>query len=325
MTLYVVDISNHKPNFDVGRAVAEGYSAVIAKASEGADYADPTFLGFMAAARAAGVPFAGYVYQRADSTPAQHVQVLRELGVPTDCPMIVDVEANSGTVGLTRALVAELRAAGYRVPLVYLPRWYWQSIGSPDLTGLPPLWSSSYPGSVQRAGAAMYADAGGTGGSGWAGYGGNTVRLWQFSSTATVANYNAIDVSAFEGDEAELRALLGGQGEDDFLMALEQWQQERIFDRILSMSQGVEGQNFNGAQFDAEQRQRDRIEGYLVKLTADLTDAEATLLGAIKSIPTNQPPQDLAVLAAAYAATLPAGVTLEQLADALKSSTNPTT
>lgn len=45
----------------------------------------------------------------------------------------------------------------------------------------------------------------------------------------------------------------GGTGGDDFLMGLEQWKQDRIFDRILSMSQGVAGQNFNGPQFEAEQ------------------------------------------------------------------------
>jgi hypothetical protein len=43
---------------------------------------------------------------------------------------------------------------------------------------------------------------------------------------------------------------------DDFLMGLQQWQQERMFDRILKMSAGVRGENFDGAQFEHENGQR---------------------------------------------------------------------
>lgn len=52
----------------------------------------------------------------------------------------------------------------------------------------------------------------------------------------------------------------GGAGipaDGGFLMALEAWQQERMFDRLLALSQGVDGQNFNGRQFDHEEIRRD--------------------------------------------------------------------
>jgi len=44
-----------------------------------------------------------------------------------------------------------------------------------------------------------------------------------------------------------------------FLMALEQWKQDRIFERILSMSEGVAGQSPAGDQFLNEQAQRDAV------------------------------------------------------------------
>ncbi|GAA0638341.1 hypothetical protein GCM10010174_70250 [Kutzneria viridogrisea] len=243
MTVFVADISNHKPGFDIADAVSEGYSAIFAKASEGATYADPTFLGFMAAARAAGVLFAGFVYQRAESSAADHVAVLRRMGVPTDCPIIVDVEANSGSVGLTRGIVAELRAAGYQVPLVYLPRWYWQQIGSPDLSGLPPLWASAYPGTAGQYGAEKYGQAGGDNSPNWIGYGGNTVALWQFTDNATVANYQrAIDVSAFRGSAAELAELLHSNTEGtDLMSALSDQQQASLADMADQYLPGEEG------------------------------------------------------------------------------------
>lgn len=54
----------------------------------------------------------------------------------------------------------------------------------------------------------------------------------------------------------------------DFLMALPDWQQQRIYDRILSMSAGVAGQNFDGDQFTYEQ-------GKLAATQAQLTTLQA--------------------------------------------------
>ncbi|AHH94712.1 glycoside hydrolase domain-containing protein [Kutzneria albida] len=55
--------------------------------------------------------------------------------------------------------------------------------------------------------------------------------------------------------------------EGDFLMALEPWKQERIFDRILSMSQGVDGQDFDGAQFAREESERRALADAVAKLS----------------------------------------------------------
>jgi hypothetical protein len=101
-----------------------------------------------------------------------------------------------------------------------------------------------------------------------------------------------VDLDAFEGD--------------DFLMGLEPWQQERMYDRIMSMSAGVPGENFNGRQFEHhEQRltnidqKLDVIGGVLTRLAMrdgglDLTDEETAMLASRLGSPTSSDLSDLA-------------------------------
>ncbi|HEX6341809.1 hypothetical protein [Umezawaea sp.] len=101
-----------------------------------------------------------------------------------------------------------------------------------------------------------------------------------------------VDLDAFEGD--------------DFLMGLEPWQQERMYDRIMSMSAGVPGESFNGRQFEHhEQRlttidhKLDVIGGVLTRLAMrdgglDLTDEETAMLASRLGSPTTSDLGDLA-------------------------------
>lgn len=177
------------------------------KAGEGSTFVDEDFASNLAEARAAGQLVGAYWYQRASASAAAHVAKIRQV-VPLDVPVILDVEANSGGVALTREIIRQLNAVGYRTPLLYIPRWYWQQIGSPSLAGLPPLWSSRYPDMVVGTLADEWADVPA---SYWTGYGGLAVALLQFTSSARIAGYQPLDASAFRGTRAELAALLGGQ------------------------------------------------------------------------------------------------------------------
>ena len=98
------------------------------------------------------------------------------------------------------------------MPLLYIPRWYWQQIGSPSLAGLPPLWSSRYPDNVVGTLADEWADVPA---HFWNGYGGLDVLLLQFTSSARIAGYQPLDASAFRGTRAQLAARMGGQTEED--------------------------------------------------------------------------------------------------------------
>ena len=206
MTLFGIDVSHHQGAFDVERAAREGIDFFIFKATEGSSFVDPRFAENVAKARRTGKPFAAYHYQRAGISAAAQVAHIRRV-VPKDVPVILDVEANSGHVSLTRDIIARLRKVGYRSPLLYLPRWYWQQIGSPSLAGLPPLWSSRYPDNRVGDIRDEYADVPA---HYWNGYGGLPVAVLQFTSSARVAGRAPIDGNAYRGTLAELRALLGG-------------------------------------------------------------------------------------------------------------------
>lgn len=211
---FVIDISHHQDKrLDLAQTRRDGCELCLMKAGEGSTFVDEDFASNLAEARAAGQLVGAYWYQRASASAAAHVAKIRQV-VPVDVPVIMDVEANSGGVALTREIIRQLNAVGYRTPLLYIPRWYWQQIGSPSLVGLPPLWSSRYPDMLVGTLADEWADVPA---SYWNGYGGLDVALLQFTSSARIAGYQPLDASAFRGTRAELAALLNQ--EDDMLEA----------------------------------------------------------------------------------------------------------
>lgn len=202
--IFGVDISSFQSGLDLSQVRREGFDFAIMKATEGATYVNPAFASQLGAARAAGLIVAAYHYVTNDPVAAQVANVSGH--VPAGLPVIPDAEKGAGTIGNIRAVVDGLRAAGHVVPLLYLPQWYWDSIGSPSLAGLPPLWSSKYPSTNPAPASTLYQRVPG---SYWAGYGGLPVMLLQFADSAQVAGQQ-VDASAFGGSPDELAALLGG-------------------------------------------------------------------------------------------------------------------
>lgn len=206
MTTYGYDISRYQGHFDHARALSEGFDFAILKATEGATYRDPLFTTNLANARAAGLLTAAYHYQRQGTAVADRIRNIAGI-VPRDCPVIIDIEEGGGHTEQTRETIAALHQAGYASPLLYLPRWYWQQIGSPNLSGLPPLWSSRYPDTQGGAASVIYQRVPD---SYWSGYGGASVAVLQFTSSATVAGATPVDCNAYGGTRDQLAALLGG-------------------------------------------------------------------------------------------------------------------
>src|SRR5688500_729047 len=99
----------------------------------------------------------------------------------------------------------ELRERGYSVPLVYLPRWYWNKIGNPDLSGYPPLWASCHPDYVARPRGDGIAKVPA---SAWNRLDGVPVVIMQFTSSPFDQNY-------YPGSKEGLAILLGGKEEED--------------------------------------------------------------------------------------------------------------
>ncbi len=206
-----IDISHHQGAFDLGRAAREGIAFAILKATEGNGFVDARFAENLANARNSGMLVAAYHYQRASASAAAQVAHIERV-VPKNVPVIPDVEADGGGVGLVWDMVGRLRAVGYRVPLLYLPRWYWQQLGSPSLAGLPPLWSSRYPDNLPGTIPDEYVDVPP---HYWDGYGGLPVAVLQFTSSASVAGRQPIDANAYRGTRAQFAALLNGSSDEE--------------------------------------------------------------------------------------------------------------
>lgn len=263
MSIEGVDVSNHQATFDFS-----GWQFAIVKASEGNGFRDFRFWQHINAARAAGLLVAAYHYQR-DVSAFSQFDLIRSI-VPTSIPVILDVEDGSGSLSITRELIRLLREAGYRSPLLYLPRWHWNNIGRPSLAGLPPLWGSDYRGAS--------AD--------WSDYGGLPVVLRQYTSTPFDKNW-------FAGTREEFAALLGEEGDD--VSAEDVWRYQlglvqpdgtevqRQAGDILRYTELANAIN-RGIANEARDIAR-RVEVKLNALASELTDDEADILAAIRALP----------------------------------------
>ncbi len=209
-TYFGIDIASYQAGLDMAAVKAEGFAYVLAKATEGDSYVNPFYREQRDGARAAGLLFGAYHYVREGSSAAAQAEHYASVEPDRTIPVMLDVEIGSGGVELVRELVAEFTAGGYRVNLIYLPNWYWSGhLGSPDLTGLPPLMSSNYVDGSGYA-ANLYP---GDDHRGWNGYGGDSVAVFQFSDKGLAAGH-ALDVNAFRGTPAELAALFDTQEND---------------------------------------------------------------------------------------------------------------
>lgn len=211
MTLYGIDISSYQPGMNLSQVAAEGFSWVEAKVSEGNYFQDPTWAANQSGAQQAGLPIIGYHYANSSCTPSSQVQTWLGNGGPNVC--MIDFENNSGGISDYWNLVSAFNEAGVTVALSYIPQWYWSNIGSPDLSQVPGLISSNYPGGTGYA-STLYLAGGGDTGPGWDSYGNASPVIWQFTSKASAAGMN-VDANAFRGSTAQLTALLTGQSQGD--------------------------------------------------------------------------------------------------------------
>lgn len=214
MTLFGVDIANVNfggpDNPDLGAVTAfvnalvgEGFSWLECKASQGSDFIDPIFSTAYAAAQANELPIVAYHYLDTSDATAQAQNAANAVG-GTNVAWMFDFEDDSGSYDNFQAVLAAFQAAGLNVVLSYIPEWYWEDIGDPDLASVVGLIASSY---VEGSGyaSALYP---GSDWSGWQPYGSDTPVILQFTDAALVAGIS-VDANAFQGSLSELQTLLG--------------------------------------------------------------------------------------------------------------------
>lgn len=213
MAIFGPDISSYQSGLTLANLADAAF--VIAKVSEGTYYADPDFAGWRAQAAQIGKPFVWYHFLSGQDATAQAAYTKAKLGSATSLPGMLDSEPEGSFKPSLAQIIAYVRAAhaaGLNLRLVYLPHWYWEQIGSPDLSELASLGvhlvSSAYPGGTGSA-AGLYP---GDGAAGWQPYGGMTPLLYQFTNQASDGG-QLLDFNAFRGTLAELESLLNGDQE----------------------------------------------------------------------------------------------------------------
>lgn len=193
--ILVADGSHYKTPPGSAKLKAAGISGLMWKATQGDSFFDPSFEGALADANAAGMPFMAFHYVDAGSKSVESEVAWVKAHVPP-IALVPDIEADSGAISRSIEVYQGLIEAGFHIPFVYLPEWYWSENGSPALSGLPPLWNSHYvSGSGNPASLMSSVPI-----SWWAGYGGNNPMMLQFTDAGSVNGSGCGDFSLFSGD-----------------------------------------------------------------------------------------------------------------------------
>ena len=213
-TLFGVDVSEHQDGMSLKRAASEGISFAIIRTTDGT-HRDRCYRSHLDDAESAGLVTAAYHYLRNPSegtTVAQQVQASLEVMGDKRRPVWIDVETTAGLhVDHIRQCKAEFEKHGVRVIGCYSYVPYWEgSIAphEPDSHEFGAFWVAAYgqnpygkprdiyPGDQHRQ---------------WSHPLGNQKPvMWQYGSNAQVAGYS-VDINAYRGTKAELRALFSGK------------------------------------------------------------------------------------------------------------------
>lgn len=198
MTIFYPDISS----YEAGISLA-GMPAVVVKATEGTTYTNPDYARVAADAIARGIPWAAYHFLHHNSDPAAQARHFHSVAGNAPCMLDIETAGDGTRATLSDALTfsSALNSLGGAVRLAYFPHWYWQALGSPDLTPLTRagigLVSSNYT---------SYSNTG----AGWSAYGGVTPTVWQYTDAHQLNGYT-VDCNAFRGTVDQFRALLTGK------------------------------------------------------------------------------------------------------------------
>lgn len=215
MTIFGIDVSAYqgKPNWSAIQESGIGFA--FAKATQGTGYTSSSWA-YDQDHTLALQDFApgAYHFLSATDDPAEQARYfVGRLKNPGSMMIALDIERYKDSAGVTRkptagqgrAWAEEFRRLVPGHPLLgYIPKWYWDELGKPDLSFFDALWASSY---VSGSGtpADLFSK---TFSRQWASYGGRDVGILQFGASGHVTGVEGpVDVDAYMGTLNGLRAL----------------------------------------------------------------------------------------------------------------------
>lgn len=209
-TSFITDIAwPYQKGLQLSRLGADVVGAQI-KCTQGRDYANPQYPAWLAQARAAHLIATAYHYVDGAAPAAQAANLAAHI-VDRSLPVMIDSERGGGNLPHVLEVIDAISAAGLRPKIDYLPRSWWQQIGSPHLAPLTTrgilLANAAYPKAGPGTAESLYP---GDGAPGWAPYGPGEPApvLYQFTDAA-LEDGQGVDMAAYRGTPAQLAALLG--------------------------------------------------------------------------------------------------------------------
>ena len=283
-TLFGVDVSEHQNGMSLKRAASEGISFVIIRTTDGT-YKDSCYRSHLEDAESAGLVTAAYHYLRNPSegtTVAQQVQASLEVMGDKKRPMWIDVETTAGLhVDHIRACKREFEKHGVRVIgcYSYVPYWEGQvAPHEPDSHEFGAFWVAAYGQNPYGKPRDIYP---GDQHPQWNHPLGNQKPvMWQYGSNAQVAGYS-VDINAFRGSRAELKALFSGKPAPDEEPSEEEM--NKLYRQITAFISGYLGPQIDAIQEIWRQLRGPKGEGW-PQLGQNERGQNLTLVDAVAAV-----------------------------------------
>lgn len=197
MTLFYPDIYSGQAQMSF-----KGSAVAMVKATQGTGYTNPDYWNAKARAAAVGATFCAYHFLTEGNGEGQADYAFSIVG--KGISLMIDWEVTNDSnpsVADAQNFVSRYKALGGTIVLNYLPHWYWLELGAPSLE-----WFASQGMYLVTSDYTSYSDSG----VGWVGYGGMSVAVWQFTSSASFNGFFPVDFNAFKGTQAQFNSLVRG-------------------------------------------------------------------------------------------------------------------
>jgi GH25 family lysozyme M1 (1,4-beta-N-acetylmuramidase) len=112
VTLYGIDVASYQAGLNLDEVKAESFDFIIAKATQGSGYVDPSWASFRDGADANDLILVAYHYVTLDAAAAQAENLVSALG-DTGIPVMLDFEAGSGDLANFWAVTDAITAAAH--------------------------------------------------------------------------------------------------------------------------------------------------------------------------------------------------------------------
>lgn len=222
--LYGIDVSEQHAGLDLAQAKTEGVAFVLAQVGQGAGLevrpdksrlqfpadTDTAWAGFLAAAKAEGLPIGGvWLIGNSEAPEAQAARCYAALGDQT-IPIILRWQEGSGDYAQLDACVRAFRTAGLSVRMLFYNSDYWRAQRLPNFSNLALAGAVSERIATHNAGTLkqLLAPVTLNPGDYWVSYGYLTTKLLKYARTAIVAGVPRVGADAYPTEDAAALAAL---------------------------------------------------------------------------------------------------------------------